>query len=209
MSQPSITLHYNNTSSDIPYDPTSSGVYIPVVSTVSGTTYSGTIVFTGGGIDEVREGDPIGTRSATVRPESGSLVVPTTFVEQEVMHQVPLAGIHNHRYVFAVQVDGSTTSDVYLEAWDDLTHTTTDLPVLAGTASNSNESMVHAISTTGSYPGDFWVGTRIRGYGSRIGLYGSTSMTDVILYFNIYVEIPFDSPTFINTPILSLRYLYS
>ena len=125
------------------------------------------------------------------------------------MHKVPLAGPHNYRYVFAVEVDGSTTSDVYLEAWDDTTHTTTDLPVLVGTTSNGNKSMVHAISTTNDYPGDFWVGTPIRGYESRIGLSGVTSLTDTVLYFNIYVEIPHDSTTFINTPILSLRYLYS
>ena len=209
MSQPSITLYYNNTSNDVIYDPTSSGTFFPVNDTISGATYSGTIVFTGGGIDDVHDGDPAGTRSATVRPESGSLVVPYTFIEQDIMHLVPLAGTHNYRYVFAVRVEGYTTSDIYLEAWDDLTHTTTNLPVLSGTLSNGYTSMVHAVSTTNDYPGDFWVGTRLRGYESRVALYGSTSMNDIILYFNIYVEIPYDCGTFINTPVLCLRYLYS
>ena len=209
MSKPSIQLYYNSTANDVVFDPTASGIFFPVTDTISGVTYSGTIVFTGGGIDDVHDGDPAGTRSATVKPESGSLVVPYTFVEQDVLHLVPLAGVHNYRYVFGVKVDGYTTSDVYLEAWDDLTHTTTDLPVLSGTLSNGHESMVHAISTTHGYPGDFWVGTKLRGYEARVALYGSTSMNDVILYFNIYVEIPYDSPTFVNTPVLSLRYLYS
>jgi len=209
MSKPIITLLYNNTSNDVVYNPTTSGIYIPVNTSVSGTTYSGTIVFTGGGIDVVEDGDPVGRRSATVKPESGSLIVPLTFVEQEVLHQVPLAGTHNYRYVFAVNVEGSTTSDIYLEAWDDITHTTTDLPVLVGTTANGGKSMVHAISTTSDYPGDFWEGTAIRGYSDRVALAGYTSITDTILYFNIYIKIPFDCDTFINTPILSLRYLYS
>ena len=209
MSQPNVILYYNNTDNDVVYNPTSSGVYIPVNTTISGVTYSGIVVFTGGGIDTVVEGDAPGTRSATVKPESGSLVVPWTFVEQEVMHSVPLAGPHNYRYVFAVEVIGTTTSDIYLEAWDDITHTTTDLPIFVGTPGNGYLSMIHAVSTTNDYPGDFWVGTCIRGYDSRVALAGVTSITDTTLYFNIYVEIPYDCSTFINTPILSLRYLYS
>ena len=209
MSQPNIQLYYNTSYNDVPFDVAGVGEFVPVYNVVSGVTYSGTIVFTGGGIDEVHDGDPVGTRSATIRPESGYLVVPLTFVEQEVMHQVPLAGPHNTRYVFAVKVEGSTTSDVYLEAWDDITHTTTDLPVLSGTAYNNYKSMIHAISTTFDYPGNMWVGTPLRGYESRVALYGSTAITDEVLYFNIYVQIPYDCDTFINTPILSLRYLYS
>ena len=209
MSQPTIDLYYNSSSNDVVFNTTNSGLYTPVNITISGIDYDGTIVFTGGGIDTVSEGDPIGTRSATVRPESGTLVVPLTFVEQEVMHQVPLAGPHNNRYVFAVEVIGSTTSDVYLEAWDDITHTSTILPVLSGTVSNGNKSMVKAIATTNAYPGNFWTGTSIRGYESRIALAGSSVITDTVLYFNIYVEVPHDSTTFINTPVLSLRYLYS
>ena len=209
MSQPDITLYFNNTDSDIAYDATSSGVYFPVITTISGTTYSGTIVFTGGGLNVVTDGDPVGTRSATIRPEAGYLIIPTTFIEQEVMHAVPLAGPHNYRYVFAVEIIGSTTSDVYLEAWDDITHTSTVSPVLAGTQSNGYTSMVHAISTTNDYPGDLWDGTKIRGYESRVALYGSTAISDTILYFNIYIKIPFDSQTFISTPVISLRYLYS
>ena len=209
MSQPEVTLYYNNTTQDTPYDPSASGIYYPVIDTISGTVYSGTIVFTGGGISTVSGGDPAGTRSATIKPDSGSLVVPYTFIEQDVLHEIPLAGNANHRYVFAVNVVGTTTSDVYLEAWDDTTHTSTDLPVLSGTAATNYKSMIKAISTTNDYPGANWEGVALAGYDSRVELAGTSSVSDQTLYFNIYVEIPYDTPTFVNKPVLSLRYLYS
>jgi len=215
MAQPTIKLLYNSTaSSDEEYTwsagGNSDGTFNPVIA-VSGTaTGSGTIVFTGGGIESMVSGTyPYGTRSATIRPEAGTTVVPYTFIEQDCMYRVPLAGCHNYRYVFAVYIGGSITSKLYLEAWDDSTHTTTNLPVLSGTLSNGNVSLIKAKTTTYDYPGDFWTGTPLRGYESRIELSNTSSVTDTVLYFNIYVEVFFDCETFVNMPVLSLRYLYS
>jgi hypothetical protein len=214
MAHPTITLLYNSTANDQLYNfsfgGNSDGTFYPVIA-VSGTaTGSGTIVFTGGGIDDIYNGAPRGSRSATIRPETGSTVVPKTFIEQEVLHQIPLAGPLDKRYVFAVHVDGTTTSELYLEAWDNVYHVTCNSPVLSGTNSNGNVSMIRAITTTSGYPGTTWSGTPLKGYESRIGLYGNQwGFTDEVLYFNIYVKIPYDCDTFVNTPVLSLRYLYS
>ena len=216
MAQPTIKLLYNSTANDVLYTWSaggdSDGTFNPVIA-VSGTaTGSGTIVFTGGGIEPMVSGTyPYGTRSATIRPEAGTTVVPYTFIEQDYMYSVPLAGCHNHRYVFAVYIGGSITSKLYLEAWDDSTHTTTNLPVLLGTLSGGYESFIKAKTTTYYSPGDLWhtSATSLRGYSSRIELSNVSSISDMVLYFNICVEIPHDSPTFVSTPVLSLRYLYS
>lgn len=214
MAQPTIKLLYNSTANDVEYTFSagggSDGTFDPVLA-VSGTaTGSGIIVFTGGGIEDMASGTyPQYTRSATIRPESGTTVVPYTFIEQDYMYRVPIAGCHNHRYVFAVYIGGSITSKLYLEAWDDLTHTTTNLPVLLGTTSNGSVSLIKAKTTTYDYPGDFWTGTSLRGYESRIELSNVSSVSDTVLYFNVYIEIPYDCETFVNTPVLSLRYLYS
>lgn len=214
MAHPTITLLYNSTANDQLYNfssgGNSDGTFYPVIA-VSGTaTGSGTIVFTGGGIDDIYNGAPRGSRSATIRPETGSTVVPKTFIEQEVLHQVPLAGPLDKRHVFAVHVDGTTTSELYLEAWDDTNHVTCNNAVLSGTLYNGNVSMIRAIMTTSGYPGTTWSGTPLKGYESRVGLYGNQwGFTDEVLYFNVYVKIPYDCDTFVNTPVLSLRYLYS
>jgi hypothetical protein len=211
MAQPTIKLLYNSTANDVEYTfsagGNSDGTFYPVIS----GTCNGAIVFTGGGIESMASGTYVsGTRSATIRPESGSTIVPYTFIEyDDYMYKVPLAGCHNYRYVFAVYIGGSITSKLYLEAWDDLTHTTTNLPVLLGTVSNGGVSLIKAKTTTYDYPGDLWTGTSLRGYESRIELSNTSSVSDTTLYFNIYVEIPYDSSTFVNMPILSLRYLYS
>lgn len=211
MSQPTIKLLYNSTANDVEYTWSAGGESDSIFHTVLSGTCSGTIVFTGGGIEDMASGTySSSTRSATIRPEFGTTVIPYTFIEYDnYMYKVPLAGCHNYRYVFAVYIGGSITSKLYLEAWDDLTHTTTILPVLSGTISNGDESFIKAKTTTYAYPGDLWTGTSLRGYESRIELSNTSSVTDTVLYFNIYVEIPYDSSTFVNMPILSLRYLYS
>ena len=214
MAHPTIKLLYNSTANDVLYTfsatGNSDGTFYPVIA-VSGTaTGSGIIVFTGGGISDMSSGTyPVSTRSATIRPESGTTVVPYTFIEQDYMYKVPLAGCHNYKYVFAVYIGGSITSKLYLEAWDDLTHGTTILPVLSGTISNGNESFIKAKTTTYDEPGDLWSGTSLKGYDQRLELSNTSSVSDTTLYFNVYIEIPYDSSTFVNMPVLSLRYLYS
>jgi hypothetical protein len=214
MAHPTITLLYNSTVNDVEYPfsagGNSDGTFYPVIAVSGSATGSGIIVFTGGGIDDIFDGYPKGSRSATIRPETGSTVVPKTFIEQEVLHQVPLAGPLDKRYVFAIHVDGTTTSELYLEAWDNENHVTCDSPVLSGTNYNGNVSMIRVITTTSGYPGTTWSGTPLRGYESRIGLYGNQyGFTNEVLYFNVYISIPFDTITFVSTPVLSLRYLYS
>ena len=225
MAHPTITLLYNSTANDQIYEfssgGNSDGTFYPVIAISGSATGSGTIVFTGGGIDDIYDGAPRGSRSATIRPEAGSTVVPKTFIEQEVLHQVHLAGPTDKRYVFAVHVDGTTTSELYLEAWNDTTHTVFSgcggdpgagyITVLSGTTYNGNVSMIRAITTTtGNAPPVNWDGVPLRGYESRIGLYGNQwGFTDQVLYFNIYIKVPHDCSTFVNTPVLSLRYLYS
>lgn len=211
MANPVIKLLYNSTANDVEYNfsagGNSDGTFYPVIS----GTCNGTIVFTGGGIEDMASGTyASGTRSATIRPESGSTIVPYTFIEyDDYMYKVLLAGLLNKRYVFAVYVGGSITSKLYLEAWDDSTHITTNLPVLSGTISNGGTSFIKAKTTTYDYPGDSWTGTPLRGYESRIELSNTSSVSDTVLYFNIYIEIFHDCETFVNMPVLSLRYLYS
>lgn len=211
MAQPVIKLLYNSTANDVEYSFSaggeSDGTFYPVIS----GTCNGTIVFTGGGIEDMCSGTyASGTRSATIRPESGSTIVPYTFIEyDDYMYKVPLAGSLNKRYVFAVFVGNSITSKLYLEMWDDTNHVTCNSPVLSGTISNGNTSMVRAITTTYDYPGTDWIGTPLRGYDQRLELSNTSSTTDSVLYFNVYISIPSDSPTFVSTPVLSLRYLYS
>lgn len=210
MAQPTIKLLYNSTVNDIPYNQGAGG---NPDSSFDLVTSSGTIVFTGGGIDDVATFSgsgpyPSGTRAATIKPEVGTLPIPKTLIEVgDWMYQVPLAGLNGNSYVFAVYVGGETTSNVYLEAWDDQNHITcSGTPVLSGTLSNGYVSMIKARTTTSGLGS--W--TPIRGYGSRLDLSNSINgVTDTTLYFNVYVELPHDTVTFVNTPVLSLRYLYS
>jgi len=214
MSHPTIKLLYNSTANDVEYTWANGGASDDNFDPVISGTCNGTIVFTGGGIEDMSSSGTYvsGTRSATIRPEFGSTVVPYTFIEyDDYMYGVPLAGCHNYKHVFAIYIGGSITSKLYLEAWDDSTHTTTNLPVLSGTLSNGGVSFIKAKTTTYDYPGDFWhtSATSLRGYSDRIELSNVSSVSDTVLYFNICIEIQHDSSTFVSTPVLSLRYLYS
>ncbi len=216
MATPTITFLYNSTSNDTPYggtgdpDATYSGINVS----------SDKLVFTGGGIQDDLLTTPTcvsGTRSATIRPSSVSYVIPETYVEDSsLMTHIPLVGHNVNRYCMCVYVNGTATSDVYLEAWDDNTLSTYDLPVLSGTVNNSNESCVNAIRTTDSAPpwGPGWSGgdvgaAYLRGTGDRVALSNTSTVTDKALYFNIYVRLETDSSTFHNTPVLAFRYLYT
>jgi hypothetical protein len=115
-----------------------------------------------------------------------------------------------------VYVNGTATSDVYLEAWDDSTLSTTALSVLQGSANSSNESYVNAIRTTGAAPpwGPGWSGSDVgaaylRGTSDRVALANTSTVTDQALYYNIYIRLETDSSTFHNTPVLACRYLYT
>ena len=187
-----------------------------------------TVIFTGGGIGDVDEhiGDFLtyptlasGTRSPTIRPSVTSYVIPYTYVESgSIMYMVPLAGHNTNRYIFGVLVSGTIDGNMYLEAWDDITFSTTDLPVISGTANSGYESYVNAIRTTDQSPpwspgwdGDSTGGAYLRGQADRVGLGAPpvTEITNTVLYYNIYIRLQTDSPTFHNTPVLGFRYLYT
>lgn len=216
MAVPTIYFLFNKTSNDIPY----SG------SGESNATYSGinisndTLVFTGGGIDDSVLTTPTcasGTRSSTIRPSVSSYVIPETYVEDaSLMTHIPLVGHNVNRYCMCVYVNGYASSDIYLEAWDDNTFSTTTLAVLQGSSNSGNESYINAIRTTDGEPPDNpgWNGGDIgaaylRGTEDRVSLANASSVTDQALYYNIYIRLETDSSTFHDEPVLAFRYLYT
>jgi hypothetical protein len=126
------------------------------------------------------------------------------------------AGYNTNRYVFGVRVNGTATSDIYLDAWDDNSFSTTDLEILAGTPESDNNSFVNAIRTTAVEPPwePGWTGNSaaaafLRGTSNRIGLANASSVTDTTLYYNIYIRLETDCSTFHVMPVLAFRYLYT
>ena len=153
MAEPILKFFYNHSAVDTPYDfYTGNANWREIEPGVE------TIIFTGGGIGDadVNLGNATlasGTRSPTIRPSVTSYVIPYVYVESgSTMYYVNLAGHNTNRYVFGVSVSGTIDGDCYLEAWDDNSFSTYDLPVLSGTANSSNESYVNAIRTTNQSP---------------------------------------------------------
>jgi hypothetical protein len=216
MAEPTISFLYNSSGSDAAYTGTGAGDANFDVININ----SATLVFTGGGIDDSVLTTPTcasGTRSATIRPSVSSYVIPETYVEQgSLMYHCPLPGYNANRYCMVVYVNGTATSDVYLEAWDDNSFSTTVLPVLQGSVNSSNESYINAIRTTSSAPpwAPGWDGNDsgaafLRGTADRVPLANASSVTDQALYYNIYIRIETDASTFHNQPVLAFRYLYT
>jgi len=222
MAEPYLKFVYNHSDTDTPYDFYTGNANWRVI-----TPGVDTVIFTGGGIDDFYEGvsntslDTLasGTRSPTIRPSVTSYPIPYTFMESgSSMYRIPLAGHNTNRYVFGVSVSGTIQGNCYLEAWDDFTFTTTALPVLSGTSNSSNESYVNAVRTTNQSPpwapgwnGSSTGGAYLRGDSDRVGL-GTPPATDIVnemLFFNIYIRLETDSPTFHNTPVFGFRYLYT
>lgn len=226
MAAPTLYFLYNSSSDDVEY----TGNGMPdsrwKLITTSGSNPD-LKVFTGGGINNgiPTPTAPLNTRDATIRPASGRLPIPQTFIESPTagyMQHVPLAGRTTNRYVFAVHVEGSLTSDLYLEAWDDDNFNSVSLPVISGTNSYP-DSMINAIATTYQTPVENWTGTTLsggwqvpasgtgvclRGSTSRLRLKGTDSVSDETLYYNMYIYLPWDAPLFHNQPVEAFRYLY-
>lgn len=218
MSVPNLYFIYNHTSNDVAY--TGTGEEKDGWRVIN--TSTDVLVFTGGGISDDVLTTPTcasGIRSATIRPSVSSYVIPETYVETATvsgMYHVPLVGYNANRYCMGVYVDGSMASDLYLEAWDSNDFSTTNLEVLQGSPNSSNESYINAISTTNSAPpwAPGWDGNSanaafLRGTSDRIALKNASSITDEAVYFNIYIRLQTDSPTFSNQPVLGFRYLYT
>jgi len=227
VSVPNLYFLFNSGSSDTPYS--GSGEEVGDWKYIKTTTVSGldpdSLVFTGGGINQFLPTPTasFGSREATMRPSEGTLVIPQTYIESttdNIMTNVPNAGKNTNRYVFGVYIDGFISSSLYLEAWDDNSFSTTDLPVLSGTVDFSH-SMISAVRCTEGAPSAGWngvtygaassSGTRsayLSGYDSRVRLIDADSATNQMLYFNIYVELPSSAPLMYNQPVISFRYLY-
>ena len=216
--EPILSFVYNVSTNDSPYLGTGQDLGDWMVIDLSGTPDKK--IFTGGGINGTvaTPTAPVGTRDATVRPLTGTSVVPQVFIEStndSLMRNVPLAGKNTNRYVFGVYVNGYIASDLYLEYWDTSDFTTTDSPVLSGTTSYPY-SMVNAIRTTDSAPPVNWHGTTVSGgsaeclagYDHRIGLKNASSIEDECVYYNMYIQLPYDADLFHSTPVEAFRYLY-
>ena len=224
--EPIITFGFNNAGTDIPWEFTGVGnpetggwkVLTPVVDK---------IVFTGGGIDDADNANgglnalgnvtiASGIRSATIRPSATSFVIPYTYIEKDQMYYAKYCGHNTNRYAMGVRVQGTATSDLYMEAWDDNTFSTTNLELLSGTAESEGNSFISAIRTTLTEPpwapgwnGDSAGAAYLRGSTNRVALSNTSTITDSTLYYNMYIRLPIDCSTFNATPVISFRYLYT
>ena len=174
------------------------------------------MVFTGGGIlgSLSTPTTTSGSRDATIRPSTTSYVIPQLFIEQDIMYIAALVGYNTNRYTMAVRITGTATSDLYLEAFDDSSMSSTDLEILSGTANSDNNSFINAIRTTSVEPPSDWNGNSdgaayLRGTEHRVALNNSPTITDTTVYYNIYILLETDCTTFHVQPVLSFRYLYT
>jgi len=157
-----------------------------------------------------------GTRDATIRPSVASYVIPQTYIEKDQMYIAQHVGHNVNRYAMGVYIKGHMTSDLYLEAWDDNSFSTTNLEVLTGTANSGGNSFINAIRTTSVEPpwNPYWDGNDdgaafLRGVTYRVALNNSSTITDSTVYYNIYVRLETDCSTFHVLPVLGFRYLYT
>lgn len=177
------------------------------------------LVFTGGGILGALPTPTVasGTRDATIRPSVSSFVIPQTYVETgDTMYVCNTLGHNVNKHTMGVYIDGTCTSDLYIEAWDDISFSTTNLEILTGTTNSNFKSFINAIRTTYSeppwHPG--WSGNDaeaafLRGTESRVGLNNSSEITNKTVYYNLYIRLETDCSTFHATPVLAFRYLYT
>ena len=217
MAEPIITFAFNHAGSDIPWGYTGSGsTNINGYRAIEPAT--DLLVWTGGGIlgSLPTPTTTSGSRDATIRPAVSSYVIPQMFVEQDIMYHVALVGYNANRYAMAVRITGTATSDLYLEAWDDNSISTTNLEILTGTTNSSDNSLINAIRTTSVEPpwNPGWSGSDsgaayLRGTEHRVALNNTVTITDSTVYYNIYIRLETDCSTFHVQPVLAFRYLYT
>ena len=198
MAEPILTFAFNFAGSDIPW--TYNGIGDPNIDgyrTINPNT--DLLVWTGGGIlGSLPTPTPTsGSSDATLRPSTSSFVIPQLFVEQDIMYHASLAGYNTNRYALAVRVDGTATSDLYLESWSDSSMSSTAIEILTGTANSGNNSFINAIRTTSVEPPWPWDGASsgaayLRGTEHRVALNNTATITDSTVYYNIFVELPTD-----------------
>lgn len=225
MAEPVLTFACSHIAvGDVPWGYTGIGNNPNINGWMGITPATDLVVFTGGGI--LGELDTpttfSGARDATIRPSTASYVIPQTYVEKDQMYIAQYAGHNTYRYAMAVHIYDHMTSDLYLEAWDDHSFSTTNLEILAGTPNSDNQSFVNAIRTTefeppwdnSGTPPRGWDGSDtgaayLRGIEYRIGLGNKVTLTNEIVYYNIYIRLTTDCSTFHVTPVLGFRYLYT
>lgn len=219
--EPTITFAFNhNAVADTPWpyigtgDPNVGG-YRAIA------TNTDLLVWTGGGILGLLNTPTVasGTRDATIRPSNDDgFVIPQLFVEQgDTMYVAAYVGAATNRYALSVRVEGTATSELYLEAWDSHTMMTTDLEILTGTTGiggSDGNSFINAIRTTDASPPSDWDGNSanaayLRGTEHRVGLSGLSEITDSTVYYNIYIKLRKNCSTWHVQPVLSFRYLYT
>ena len=217
MAEPTITFAFKHGDTDIPWtyqglveEETDKDGFMAVFPSTD------LLVWTGGGI---LGSLPIpttvsGARDCTIRPSVSPYVIPQLFIERSIMYNASLVGKNTNRYTMAVRVTGTATSDIYIEAFDDTSMSTTSLEILSGTSNNGNNSFINAIRTTTVEPPWPWNGNSpgaayLRGTEHRVALNNSATITDSTMYYNIFVELPTDCSTFHCQPVLAFRYLYT
>ena len=217
MTEPILSFMYNTSSDEISY--TGQGEEVSPWKNMNLQGTADTKIFTGGGINGTISipTAPFGSRDATMRPLAGAYIIPQVFIESttdNIMYNVPLAGRNTNRYAFGVYVDGYVASDLYLEAWDTSDFLTTYLPVISGT-NNYPYSMLNAIRTTDQSPPDSsWHGTTtsgassLSGFENRLRLKNADFIHNEAVYYNMYLQLPYDSELFHNQPVEAFRYLY-
>lgn len=219
MAEPTMTFAFNHAGSDGPWsyqglqgEETNKDGYRAI------NPNTDLLVFTGGGIlgSLPTPTTTSGSRDATIRPSTTSYVIPQLFVEQNVMYYAALVGHNTNRYTMAVRITGTVTSDLYLEAWDSNTMSTTDLEILTGTPNSGNNSLINAIRTTSVEPpwSPGWNGSDsgaayLRGTDYRVALNNSATITNSTVYYNIYIRLETDCSTFHVQPVIAFRYLYT
>ncbi len=215
MSEPTITFGYRHTNSI-----DESWLFNGTNSTEQDgwkemTPATDLLVWTGGGILGALPTPTTssGSRDATIKPSVAPYVIPQCYVESGDTMYITYAGHNVQRYVFSAFVYGTATSDLYLEAWDDNSFSTTNLEILTGTTNNGGVSCINAIRTTQVEPPWPWDGNSdgaafLRGTTDRVALNNSSSISDKAVYWNMYVRLETDVSTWHVTPVLAVRYLY-
>ncbi len=218
MAQPNTYWFYNQGTNDVAKT-AGSGTDSNFAAITTGTGSAGhVLVFTGSGANDA---DPTNTRDTVIIPQSGSLEMSKTFMDNgTTIEQAPLAGTDqggqnggNTRYVFCINFDGATASIPYLEFWDDDNHSSFNVQVLgSGTAASS---MMKGSATTYAAPGsaNWQAGAKsLAGSGSdnRLDLASAAigSAGDEV-YFNLFSLLPSTATPFNETPVATLRYTYS
>ncbi|MDO8137236.1 MAG: hypothetical protein Q6354_06305 [Candidatus Brocadiales bacterium] len=214
MPQPNVYWFYNQGTNDVPKTagPAEDANFKLITAGASGHLFAPTG-------QAASDGNPTNTRDNIVVPDTGSVEVDETYIDNgTTIEQVPQAGTNQGkqsggatRYVFCLHFDGPTTGPVYLECWDDSNHLTTTSKVLgSGVPANS---FIKGIATTGGAPANpDWVTS-----GEAKGLAGSADANRLILsatpltgpkelYFNLAVRVPAGAGNFNANPLSTLRF---